>query len=813
MLADIRHAARRLRSTPVVTLSAIACLSIGVWMTCIMSAVALGVFRPDLHAPDAKRLVQLDELGLYSTSYTSDVICCGRYVSRPVFDSVARLPYFSAVGFYRYGGPLTIEGDQQWYPSTQLSSGMMKVLGVVPFLGRGFIPADDTAGGVIIIGEHLWRARYGADSGIVGKHLRLRGEKNSRVIVGVVRRDFVFPRDFRRQELYVPPPRLIAGKYPPLPAVQMLARLADDVDVEEAEIACKAIAARNIAPDRAAMTQWLGTIRSKWRAPSLPTGGVRVRLKRYFTEPMEPLFVSVIVLILACGFAVVGIAAANVVNLMLVRGAVRRPEIAVRMAMGATRLRVVRELVIETALLALPAIAIGLFAADRQWAALDPAFYGRHYLGEISLRVAAVAIVGGLTLAGLVSVWPALRATSFGLEHAMRDARRSGITASPLDGVLGRMVAASTAATVVLLIAAVLLGLSARDSFRGISMADRATLTSSLAFDDALSADQRLALARETLTRLRGLPGVGTAALGAGDTKSLIVSTSGELLPSRRFGPVEINAVTDGYFETAAIPILRGRGFSVQETRDSIGRVVVSRSMAGRLFPGRNGVGERFRYFRIDDSTVVDAEVIGVAEDVAEGTAVFPRMYLSLGSLPITSTTAFVRYRRGMPPQPADVNALLRARAGFTPSSVVSLAQKAARNNPVRDYISFGFRMFAVVALILAIVGTYGVVAYSVVRRTHEIGVRMALGAESRRVALMIIEQGLKITLVGVIVGVALSIAVMKVLGTILLDISIGYPAAIGAVIALVILLSFVASAIPALRAGRLNPVEALRAE
>jgi putative ABC transport system permease protein len=811
MLTEIRHAARRLRRTPVVTLSAVACLSIGVWMTCIMSALALGIFRPNLHIRNPDRVVQLDEFGLYATSYFTGVTCCGRYASRRVFDSVAKLPHFSAVGYYLNGNPLTIEGDQNWHMSSELSSGMMTVLNVVPILGRVFIPADDTVGGVVLIGERLWRTRYGSDSAIVGKYLRLKGEKTSRMIVGVLPRSFVFPRDYRRPEIYLPP-RTRMGRYPPFPAVQTLARLADGVDVDDAEVAARAIATRSIAADRAEMTQWFRTVSRKRQPPTLPSGGVQVRLDRYLTEPMPASAVGIFVLILACGFAVVGIAAANVINLLLVRGAVRRPEIAVRMAMGASRMRVVRELIIEAGLLAVPAIAVGLTAANRQWATLDPSFNARHMFGEVDLRVGMIAMLSGAVLTLLVGVWPALRATSFGLEHAMRDARRSGVTASPLDGVLGRLVAASTAVTVILLIAAVVLGLSARDSFQGVAASDRATLSSALTFDDHQPAEQRLALARETLTRLRGLPGVATAALGLGDLKSLITSTTSDL-PSRRIGGVEIFAVSDGYFEAMSIPILRGRGFSVRETRDSIGRVVISRAMANKILPGRDGVGDRFRYFRFEDSTVVDAEVIGVVEDVVEGTMAIPQMYLSLASLPLSSTNAVIRYRRGAAPQPGVVTTMLRGRPGFTASTVVNLAEKATRRDPTRSYVSFGFTMFAVVALVLAIIGMYGVVAYSVVRRTHEIGVRMALGAEGSRVTTMVIEHGMRITLVGLCIGLPLSIGVMKGLSGFVQDVSMNYPAAIGGVIAMVVVLSFVASAIPALRAGRLNPVDALRAE
>jgi putative ABC transport system permease protein len=536
---------------------------------------------------------------------------------------------------------------------------------------------------------------------------------------------------------------------------------------------------------------------------------VKISLERYFTEPGR--VPPTLMLILACGFAVAGIAATNVINLLLVRGVVRRPEIAVRMAMGATRARVIGELVIDVVLLALPAVVIGFVAADRQWATLDPTYYARHMFGDIDGRVAVIAMMSGLALAALVGVWPALRATSFALDQAMRGSRRSGITGSPLDGLLGRLVAGATAATVVLLIASVLLGLSARDAFRG-TVADRTVLASSLTFDERQPRAERVALARETLNRLRGMPGMATAALGDGDIQSLIVSTTTEP-PMKRFGAVEVNAVTDRYFETLRIPVLRGRGFSARETRDSVTGVVVSRNLVGRLFPGRNGIGDRFRYRRFDDSTIVDAEVIGVVEDIIEGSTIVPRLYLSLGSSPVFGTTAFARYKSDVAPQAKDITAMLRARTGLTASTVLSLAEKTRYVDPTRDYINFAFAMFAAVGLMLAIIGTYGVVAYSVVRRTHEIGVRMALGAERARVTRMVIEQGLKITLVGVIIGITLSIGAMKILGSMVMDVRMGYPAAIGGVIALVCILSFIASAIPALRAGRLNPVDALRAE
>jgi putative ABC transport system permease protein len=439
---------------------------------------------------------------------------------------------------------------------------------------------------------------------------------------------------------------------------------------------------------------------------------------------------------------------------------------------------------------------------------IDPAFFLRHNLGEMDLRVAVIAAIGGLSLALLAGMWPGLRATAFGLEQVLRDSRRSGVTGSPLDGLLGRLVAGATAATVMLMICAVLLGLSARDKMNELNP-EAGTLTSELILEGHRPTRDQVELARSTLARLRVLPGVWRAALGSANSISLLTSLSGE--PNRRMGGIEVTPVSEGYFETRGIRLLRGRGFSAREARDSGGTVVVSRALVQRLFPGQNGVGERFRYRSFNDSVIVDAQVIGVVENTESGNGM--QLYLPLGSRPILSTSAFVQYKRGWPPQPGDVAKTLRSTQGISATTVMTMADKFRRDNPVGHYISFGFGMFAVVGLVLAIVGTYGVVTYSVVRRTHEIGVRMALGAESATVARMVIEHGVKITLVGVAIGGLMSIGVMRVLGALVQDVNMSYPAAIGGVICFVCLLSIIASAIPAFRAGRLNPVDALRAE
>jgi putative ABC transport system permease protein len=818
MISEIRHAARRLRATPIVTLSAIACLSIGVWMTCIMSAIALAWFRPDLRIPDPDRVVQMDERGLYNANFWQGRDCCHRIVSAAVYDSISRLPLFAAIGQYEHFNT-GIQGDDKTTPVTRLTSGMMGVFRIRPALGRLLLPSDDTTGAVAILSYQLWQRRYGGDSGIVGRFIRLRGEDVPRRIIGVMPDGFVFPREDEPAGLYTPFD-VLSVYYRAYTARRMLARLADGVDVDHAQDVVRSIAAHRVGADRdeaervdrerAERAQRAG--RRAWTPPPIARGGVIVMLEHYVGEPIEPDIIRMMVLILACGLTVALIAAANVINLLLVRGASRRQEIAVRMALGASRSTVVRELVIESILLSLPAMAIGLAAAAAQWSQLDPAFFLRHMLGEIDWRIAVVSACSALLLASLAGVWPGIRATAISLDQVLRDSRRSGVTGSPLDGLLGRIVVASTSATVMLLICAVLLGLSARDSVEAANPSSNQVLTSDLTMDGGLARDERVALARATLAKLRALPGVATAALGqSSGMVAIMASPTGE--PEGRMGSAEFHSVSDGYFATLGIRFLMGHEFGVRETRDSSPAVIINRAFAQKLFPGQSASGKAFRFRRLDDSTVSEVLVAGVLENDRGAAGNMLQIYFPYGSMPSGSTTAWVRYRRQVLPHPADIATALRGDRRLASTTVTTLADRRDRKNPVQHYIRFGFALFAVVGLILAMVGTYGVVAYSVVRRTHELGVRLALGADAARVVRMVVDHGLRITLTGIAIGAVLSIGVMRFLGAYVEDVNMGYPAAIGGVIAFVCVLSVVASVLPAIRAGRLNPVDALRAD
>ncbi|HET9777406.1 MAG TPA: ABC transporter permease, partial [Gemmatimonadaceae bacterium] len=365
MLTEIRHALRRLRATPIVTLSAIACLSIGVWMTCIVNAVGGGFVRPNLQVYRSDRLVQLDEEGLYTIDGPSSRATSGRLTSRAVVDSLSRSGMFSAVGFYDGPYPTYLPDDHHLRMAVTLSSGMSSVLQVRMAVGRGFLPVDDSIPSAIISYE-LWKSMFGGDSSVIGRALRLKAREASIPIVGVMPEGFFFPRHDLRPDFYLSA-SISARAIQRFPIRQMLARLRDRDELEDVRDRVTLIAMRRVAADREELTQYWRSRYTRSAPPKLLPTPVKVALDRYYNEPLNAEMVRFLGLVVACGSIVVLIAAANVVNLLLVRGAARRQEIAVRMALGANRRAIAVQLLVETGIVAAAGVLAGFLLAFWQW--------------------------------------------------------------------------------------------------------------------------------------------------------------------------------------------------------------------------------------------------------------------------------------------------------------------------------------------------------------------------------------------------------------------------------------------------------------
>jgi hypothetical protein len=346
-------------------------------------------------------------------------------------------------------------------------------------------------------------------------------------------------------------------------------------------------------------------------------------------------------------------------------------------------------------------------------------------------------------------------------------------------------------------------------------------VSSQLSLDERESRQRRAALVRDATIRLASIPGVDATVVGQappyGESMNFRMTPDGA--PERRLTTVDVYDVGEAiglttYFRMMGIPFIEGRPFLPQELKDSTNAVIVSRKMAATLFPGRSAIGQHFRYLNEVDSVTLDGTVVGVVEGADGGGRDQFQLYRPYASYATPRTPVMVAFEKGAKTDPAAVQATLRSIPGLLSSETGMLDARRERALPrVLKYVKYGFAQFAIVALILAAVGTYGIVAYSVVRRTHEIGVRMALGAEQRRVTWMIVEQGLKVTAIGIIGGVAMSFLTTKLMAALIYDLRTDYPMALVAVALLVFGVSVIACWIPGARAGRLNPVDALRAE
>jgi putative ABC transport system permease protein len=819
MMTEIRHALRRLRATPIVTTCAITCLTVGVWMTLIVSAFGKGFFRPTLELPSPERLVMIDEVGLYTTVQRFNL---PRYASQAVLDTLAKRRVFAAIGFYR-GTSARIAGDQRSRTAAVLSAGMMEVLVVPMRLGRRFLPADDSLPSMII-SSGTWRGLYGSDPDIVGRSVQLMSyefrDNPSRLvrvlkpvrIVGVAQEGFNFPRSGGRIELYLSAAADPSRAYGDELQRTVLARLRADQSLDDVRPIVTEIALRNVAADREAIVRhWRSRSSRRSSGETLAMGPVDVRVARYYNEPVKGLL-NLVVLVLGSGLAVVLVAASNAVSLLLIRGAARRQEIAVRLALGATRMQILRGLIVETGLIAVVGSLAGFMIAFWQWRQLDSGFAGRFWFGDIEWTSLPYALAAGLALTLIVGVWPGLRATSMKLEQVLRDTRRTGISASPLDSVLGRIVAASTAGTVMLLVCASLLGLSSQDWISDRGLTERKALTSMLTLDDTRSRSGRAELARQALERARRVDDVRFAVLGGMpnevDPIDMHASVAGK--PDRRLRSTMVYDVSDGWLEAMDVRMVTGRRFNAKETRDSTSSVVISRTLATQLFGAEAVIDRSFRYWADADSMIMEATVVGVAETQPGYNQL--QMYRPYGQrAPVHS--ALVIGSKLNPASPAAINKAVRGVPGVLSSEVESQSSRQNTSFKPLRYMQVGFILFSVVGILLGAIGMYGIIAYSVVRRTHEIGVRIALGADSANVVWMILEQGLKITLVGTAFGLILAHWATRLLGGFVEDLKVNYPLTMTGVVILVMLVSVIASLIPGYRAGRLNPVDALRAE
>jgi predicted permease len=795
---DLRYGARTLRRSPAFTIVAGITLALGVGATTAVFTVVHDVLLRPLPYPRSDRLVQVafefpDNPFITSAGMADKQWVEYRLRTRLLSRAAATSPQLVT---------LTNAGDPVRLQAAAVTSGLFETLGIVPQLGRSFARDDEVVGAppVVILGDALWRDRFGADQRVIGSTITLDGVQHT--VLAVMPRGFQYPSDvqlWRPLQLQLSPNRSLL--------VRVVGRLADGATREQA-------------------TAELGSIGAALSQGKAQRDSLIARVIPLKDTVVGNATRSLLVFAGAVGLVLL-IACANVANLLLMRATTRQREMAVRAALGAGRRRLVRQLVTESALLWVAAGAAGVGVAVlgvRALLALAPAGrIPRHT--EIGVDATALAFALGVSLVtGIVfGLVPAIRATKSSLRGSLAVTSR---TMSDRDGGLrGALVVAEIGLALVLLAGA---GLMVQSFVRlrhvdlGFRPAGLASMTVDLPPATYPSAGSMLALHEAMLERLGQVPGVNSAAavnfvpLGGAMIRGDFKLDGGRVAP--RGYLVAKPAVSPGYFRTMGIRMIRGREFTPQDAASSPGVVIVSKGVADKLWPNATAVGQRVSMS--DNPGPGDwLTVVGEADDVGQtaiGAERDPAIYQPILQLKQTFFLDHMSFvvRAAGEPGPL-VPAMRQAMREIDPRQpigsigTVESAIMATVAEPLFEARLIG--VFSVFALLLAAIGIYGVVAYSVAERTQEIGIRVALGAGRSNVVGLVLRRILALVVPGVVLGLAGALATTRVLSTLLFAVKPNDPATFVGVAVLLVSVAFMAGWVPARRASLVDPLVALR--
>jgi len=800
MLRQLRYAWRVLAARPGFALAVVAILGLGVGLdTAIFNFINAMLIRP-LPYRDADRLV-----ALHSTRETAGADW-EPLSAADLRDWREQNRVFSAVGaLARRSVNLSTEEEPELLTGCAVSANLFSTLGVAPLLGRDFRPEEEEPhrAAVALLGYRLWQRRFGGDPAVVGKTLRIDGRVHQ--VIGVMPERFAFPE---LAELWTP--LALAGDPGPRDArwLDGLARLAPGVTVAQAQRAMDGLARRLAA-------QYPATNAHR---------GARVRPLRYEDMPEGPRIGMY--LMLAATVCVLLIIAANVATLMLVLGQSRATETAVRAALGATRASLMRQSLCESLLLGAAAAAVGVAVSGwlvRLMTASVPIAIPFWIHFELDARVVAFGALAALlatAVFGLAPAWWAARRQPFPV------LRGGGVGSPGASGArLQRaLVAGELALSVVVLIGALLMVKSfahLQSAPRGYGSAGVLTLRLSLATDEYRDAARRRVFFHDLLRRVEGLPGVRAAGL----VESLPISTSDystvgleaadRPLPRGREPIAVHHAATAGYLRAVQIPVLQGRDLTPAEADGGQAVALVSASLARRLWPGANPLGRRLRA----GGAGPWLRVIGVTGDVDNsfhlaGVEAMPpaQIYVPYPLSLASDMTLLVRAGGSAAALAPAVRAQVRAAGpGVAVYRLLTMDEVIARVLWLPRLWGQWFSVFAVLALLIGALGVYGVTSFSVARRQREIGIRMALGARRGHLLALVTGQGAALAAIGVGIGVAAALPAMGTLAAVLYGVSPGDPLIYAGVALLLLLVSLLASWLPARRASDLDPSRVLR--
>jgi predicted permease len=806
---DFRYALRTLRGSPGFTAIAILTLALGIGAnTAIFSLVSAVLLRP-LPFVEPSRLVLLWEN--FTAVGGPDRV---EPAAATVVQWKARTHSFDDITmFVTQPYNLTGGGDPERLMGVRTDTKLFSVLGLRPILGRTFVADDEgpDAAPVVVINERLWIRRFNADPALIGKTIVLDGL--ARTVIGVVPQEFRFPNT--ETSVWVP------AAYSPAELANQnaynyyaVARLRPGVDLAtaQADLNTVALAMKSERTNGAGQSQFTVT-----------------QLQEHLARAARP---TLYILLAAVG-AILLITCANVANLLLARGAQRERELAVRKAIGAAGARVLQQLLTESAVLAAGGVVLGVALSTLAFAYLTRLIPRTFPLGPgigLDWRVLAFTIALSVVTVLIFGVGPAAVAARRGFNAALRSGGTGAATG--MGRMRGSLVVAEITLTVVLLAAAGLLlrsyaaVLAVDPGFR----ADHLLLVETpLAPSKYSKLGDRIEVNRRVLERVRALPGVASA--GYVNLAPLVfkggrayVSIEGQPPPSQADFSHHIVAdrvAGEGYLETLGVPLKSGREFDSRDGPTAAPTIVINESMARRFWPDEDAVGQRVK-IGAPDADNPWLTVVGVVGDVHQmglDVAPEPEFFMSASqdvqfSPFLWPSYLFVRTQTDPLGLAASVQAAVWEIDPEQPIASVRtmdnvLDSEVASRNTQLTLVG----AFAVLAVLLAAVGLYGVLSFTVARRTSEIGVRMALGAQASTVVTDVIRGALKLAALGIVLGLVASFAVTRFLGSFLFGVSPTDPSTLVGVALLLLVVTTLASFVPARRASRIEPVIALRAE
>ena len=809
----MRQALKALARRPAFASVAIATLALGLGANAaIFSVIDAALLRP-LPFRDAGRLVAPWE----HSAEIQQRLGLDRLPSSPgnVTDFRSRNTTLTALASMRADrANLTGHGDPERVGAVRVSVEFFDVLAVAPIVGRTFLPSDLSAGSVVVIGEALWRRRFAGSLDVAGRSLSVNGEPST--IVGVMPASFRFPSGGELPEAFgfslrpevwtldvlTPEQRHTRGGK----SFAMVARLKDGVTREAAEADLNTIAAQ-IARDHP-------DFNAGWTVRVLP-------LREQLVGGVRP---ALLVLLAAVAFVLL-IACTNVANLLLVRAATRHRELSIRRALGATRARLIGELLAESAVLSLAAGALGVLLA--WWGlgallSLLPATLPAVTDASLDLRVlaftTAIALGTGLVF-GLV---PALQATRGNVNDGLREGSRGTVGGRRSQTIRNALVIGEVALASVLLISAALLIqtfvrlLQVETGFRAKGVLAMELVLPRTAYPDPRAVDFFARL----LERLTSLPGV----LRAGATSSLPlagretlqpVTIEGRARPQPGFEVLaDYRVVTAGYFDALGIDTVQGQ--IPAEPPSPIPLVVVNETMARTQWPGEHPIGRRLKLTSYDREgpwfTV--AAVVRDTRHASLHSAVRPQVYVHYRRDPWHQMWVVLRASGDPAALAASArSAVLAIDADQPITRMLTMPDIVSESVAERRFSMTLVGVFASLALALSVVGLYGVVSYSVTERIHEMGVRLALGAQPSNLLAMVLGEGFRLVTVGLVLGVAAALAVTRFLDTLLFGVHARDVPTFAGVVLVLAIAAMLGCLIPALRAMRVDPMVALRGE